>query len=476
MSQTPTTIKETPTKEIQRLFHLQKDNQFNVANTNARQRIKKLDKLYDAVMKYRPQIKEALYNDYKKHPSEVDLTETYPVTSEIKHAKKYLGRWMSNQKVTTPIALMGSSSYIKYEPKGVVLIISPWNFPLNLTFGPLASAIAAGNTVVIKPSEHTPHISALMGKIIQELFNEDEIVVVQGGVPTSQALLDLPFNHIFFTGAPSIGKIVMRAAAKHLTSVTLELGGKSPTIIDETASVETAARRTAWGKFMNNGQVCIAPDYIYVHESKKQAFIDAVKKNVETFYSQNIDQTDSYCRIVNNHHYNRVKSYIDDAVSKGAKIEMGGSGDGNQDFIPPTMMTNVAKDSTLMTEEIFGPVLPIYGYTNLDEVINEINKRAKPLALYIYSKSGKNQRKIMDNTRAGNTCINHNGVHFFNTNLPFGGSNNSGIGKAHGKHGFEAFSNARGVLKQHIPNALELLMPPYTDFKQKIIDLTIKFF
>lgn len=476
MSQTPITISETPTKEIQRLFHLQKKNQYKVANTTASQRIKKLNKLQKAVMKYRPQIKEALYKDYKKHPSEVDLTETYPVTSEIKHAKSHLRRWMEKQKVTTPIALMGSSSYIKYEPKGVVLIISPWNFPLNLTFGPLSSAIAAGNTVVIKPSEHTPHIAALMKQIIEELFDEDEVVVIEGGVPTSQALLDLPFNHIFFTGAPSIGKIVMRAAAKHLTSVTLELGGKSPTIIDETANIETAARRTAWGKFLNNGQVCIAPDYIYVHESKKQAFIDAVKKNVETFYSQNVDQETSYCRIVNNHHYHRVKGYMDDAISKGAKIEMGGITDGNQDFIPPTMMTNVSKDSTLMTEEIFGPILPVYGYTNLDEVIQEINSREKPLALYIYGKSKKNQQYIMNNTRAGNTCINHNGVHFFNTNLPFGGSNNSGIGKAHGKHGFEAFSNARGILKQHIPNALEMLMPPYTDFKQKIIDLTIKFF
>ena len=476
MSQMPVATLETPTKEIQRLFQLQKENQFKVANTTANERIQKLDKLYKATMKYRPQLKEALFNDYKKHPSEVDLTETYPVTSEIKHAKSHLRRWMSNQKVTTPIALMGSSSYIKYEPKGVVLIISPWNFPFNLTFGPLASAIAAGNTVIIKASEHTPHTAALMKKMITEIFDENEVVVLEGGVPTSQALLELPFNHIFFTGAPSIGKIVMRAAAKHLTSVTLELGGKSPTIIDKTANIETAARRTAWGKFMNNGQVCIAPDYIFVHESKKQAFIDAVKKNVETFYSQNIDQASSYCRIVNNHHYNRVKGYIDDAVSKGAKIEMGGNGDGEQDFIPPTLMTNVAKDSTLMTEEIFGPVLPVYGYTDLNEVINEINVKEKPLALYIYSSSKKNQNYIMNNTRAGNTCINHNGVHFFNTHLPFGGSNNSGIGKAHGKHGFEAFSNARGILKQHIPNALELLMPPYNNFKQTLIDLTIKFF
>lgn len=476
MSSSVPSLVETPTKEIQRLFQLQKENQYNVANTNAAQRIKKLNKIHKATMKYRPQIKEALFKDYRKHPSEVDLTEIYPVTSELKHAKKHLGKWIKMKSVDTPIALMGSSSYIKHEAKGVVLIIAPWNFPFNLMFGPLVSAIAAGNTVILKPSEHTPHISAVMKQMIEELFDENEVVVVEGGIPTSQALLELPFNHIFFTGAPSIGKIVMRAAAKHLTSVTLELGGKSPTIIDETASIDTAARRIAWGKCINNGQVCIAPDYIYVHESKKQAFITKFKEYLDKFYSENVEQETSYCRIVNQQHFKRVKGYVDDALSKGAKIEAGGEMDGNQDFISPTLMTNVSMDSSLMTEEIFGPVLPIFSFKNIDEVIKKINSNEKPLALYIYSKNKKNIKHVLNNTRAGNTCINHNAVNFFNTNLPFGGSNNSGIGKAHGRYGFESFSNARAVLKQHIPNALEMLMPPYNDFKQKIIDLTIKLF
>lgn len=467
---------ETKTAEVERIFNLQKANQFNIGNTTARQRIAKLDKLHKAVLKYRTEIKDALYKDFRKHPSEVDLTEVYPVTSEIKHAKRDLKRWMSNHKVATPIALMGSSSYIKYEPKGVVLIIAPWNFPLNLTFGPLVTAIAAGNAVMIKPSEQTPHISGLMAKIIKEIYNENEVAMVQGGVPTSTALLNLPFNHIFFTGAPSIGKIVMSAAAKHLTSVTLELGGKSPTIIDESANIDTAARRIAWGKFMNNGQICIAPDYIFVHESKKQAFLDKVRSYLETFFTQDPSKEASYARMVNNRHYSRVKSYFEDALDKGANIEAGGKFDGNQDYIAPTVMTNVSKDSTLMTEEIFGPILPVYGFTNIDEVIDEINSREKPLALYIYSSKKKNINHILDNTRAGGSCVNHNAVHFFNTNLPFGGSNNSGIGKGHGWYGFEAFSNPRGVFTQHIPNALEMLMPPYNDFKQKLIDLTIKWF
>jgi aldehyde dehydrogenase (NAD+) len=470
------TPKETPTAEINRIFQLQISNQFDIANTTAKQRISKLKKLHKAVLKYRPAIKEAMFNDFKKHPSEVDLTEVYPVTSEIKHTISNLDSWMAKQKVGTPLALLGSSSYVHHEPKGVVLIVSPWNFPINLTFGPLVSAIAAGNTVILKPSEHTPNASAIMHKIIGEVFDAREVALVQGGIETSKSLLELPFNHIFFTGAPAIDKIVMAAAAKHLTSVTLELGGKSPTIIDQTADIETAARRTAWGKFMNNGQICIAPDYIYVHESKKEAFIAGIKKHLTQFYTDDASTESSYCRMVNDKHFKRVSHYIKDAVDKGATIEYGGNMDEANDFIAPTVMTDVPMDSELMTEEIFGPILPIHGYNNLEDAIKEINSREKPLALYIYSKNKKNIAHIINNTRAGGTCINHNGVHFFNTNLPFGGSNNSGIGKGNGWYGFESFSNKRGILKQHIPNALEKLMPPYNDFKQKLIDLTIKWF
>jgi len=372
--------------------------------------------------------------------------------------------------------MLGSSSKVVYESKGVVLIISPWNFPINLTFGPLVSAIAAGNTVMIKPSEMTPNASAMMKKIVEEVFDENEVALFEGGVSTSVELLKLPFNHIFFTGAPSIGKIVMKAAAQNLTSVTLELGGKSPTIIDESANIDLAAKRTAWAKFINNGQVCIAPDYLFVHESKKAAFVESFKKYMKAFYNNDPLNESSYSRIVNQKHYNRVRGYIDDAVEKGAHIEAGGKFAEEQDFISPTLMTNVSKDSKLMTEEIFGPVLPIYGYTDVDKVIKEINSREKPLALYVYSKNRKNIKHILGNTRAGGSCVNHNAAHFFNTNLPFGGSNNSGIGKAHGKAGFEAFSDARGVFKQHIPNALDLLTPPYNNFKQKLIDLTIKWF
>ncbi|MEM8908256.1 MAG: aldehyde dehydrogenase family protein, partial [Bacteroidota bacterium] len=341
---------------------------------------------------------------------------------------------------------------------------------------PLISAIAAGNTVMVKPSEHTPNSSALMKKMVAEVFSEEEVVLIEGGVEAAQKLLALPFNHIFFTGAPSIGKIVMAAAAKNLTSVTLELGGKSPTIVDKTANIDTAARRIAWGKFMNNGQICIAPDYVFVHEAVHDQFISKVQDYVQQYYSEDPSKAASYSRMVNHRHYQRVKNYVKEALQKGASAKLGNQFDDQQDYIAPTVLTKVPMDAQLMQEEIFGPVLPVHSFKDIDEVIAIINSKEKPLALYIYSQNNKNINQVLNNTRAGGGCINHNAVHFFNSNLPFGGSNNSGIGKGHGWYGFQAFSNPRGTLKQHIPNALELLLPPYNNFKQKLIDLTIKYF
>jgi aldehyde dehydrogenase (NAD+) len=467
---------QTSAQEINRIFNLQKENQYKIGRTTAAERKAKLKKLHDAVLKYRSEIKEALYQDYRKHPAEVDLAEIYPIVSQIKHARKNLSRWMSNHRVGTPLAMMGSSSYIKYEPKGVVLIIAPWNFPVQLTFSPLVLAIAAGNTAILKPSELTPHASALMKKIIDEIFPEEEVALIEGSVETATHLLKLPFNHIYFTGSPEIGKIVMAAAAKNLSSVTLELGGKSPTIILESANVDLAARRIAWAKYMNNGQICIAPDYVLVHKSKKNEFVEKIKEYIQAFYTEDSAREPSYCRIVNEKHLARVKVLFEDAVQKGAKVEVGGDFDDEQNYLSPTVVTNVSNDSALMQEEIFGPILPVIEFSQVDEVIGEVNSREKPLALYIYGKNKRQINQILTDTRSGGACINHNGVHFFNLNLPFGGSNNSGIGKGNGVFGFQAFSNARGVLKQHIPNALDMLAPPFNDFKQKLINLTIKYF
>lgn len=461
---------------INRVFKAQKDNQYNVGAATAKERKAKLRRLKEAVeVTFRQEIRDALKKDFGKPQAEVDMSEIYPVVTELKHAIRHLDEWLSNQYVKTPLGLLGSSSYIKYEPKGVCLILSPWNFPVNLCLGPLVSAIAAGNTVMIKPSEFTPHTSGLMRRMIATLFPENEVTILEGGPETSKALLELPLNHIFFTGSPAVGKLVMTAAAKNLASVTLELGGKSPTVIDETADLKIAANRIAQGKLTNAGQICIAPDYVLVHNSRKTEFVSMITEQIKQFFGDTPSKNHDYTRIVNERHAGRLNQYIQDAALKGATV-IGGQSDVNGSYIQPTVVTDLPADCALLTEEIFGPVLPVVGYDSLDEAIRFINAKEKPLALYIYSKSDKNINKIIGSTRAGGTCVNHNALHFYNVNLPFGGSNNSGIGKAHGFFGFEAFSNARGVYQQHIPGATELLAPPYKKWKEKMIELTVKYF
>lgn len=459
------------------LFNSQKENQYHVGNTTYKERIKKLKALQYAIQKtYRKDIREALYKDFKKPQVEVDLTEVYLVVKEIKHTISNLKSWLKKQHVDTPITLLGTSSYITYEPKGVCLIISPWNYPVNLTFGPLVTAIAAGNVVILKPSEMTPNTSAVMAKIVKDVFNENEVALVEGEVEVSQELLKLPFNHIFFTGSPAVGKIVMAAAAKHLTSVTLELGGKSPTIIHESANIKEVLKSLVWGKFLNNGQTCIAPDYVIIHESIKNEFIEAFKAKALEYYSENPKTSESYSRVVNEKHFKRLVSYIENAKSNNAIIELGGDYDKASNYIAPTLISNVSEDALLMNEEIFGPILPIKTYTTTDEVLDYINSKEKPLALYVYAKNKTFIKTIINNTRAGSTCVNSNALQYSNIHLPFGGSNNSGIGKAHGFFGFQEFSNARSVLKRHIIGPVELLLPPYTKLKEKIAKATVKWF
>jgi aldehyde dehydrogenase (NAD+) len=459
------------------LFEKQKANQFNIGNTTYKERIKKLNKLKQALeFTYKQELRDAMYADFKKPHLETDLTEIYLAIKEIKHAKRHLKSWTKKQKVETPITLLGTSSWFTYEPKGVCLIISPWNYPILLTFGPLVSAIAAGNTVILKPSEMTPNTSLVLSKMIKDLFPENEVALVQGEVEVSKELLNLPFNHIFFTGSTAVGKIVMKAASKHLTSVTLELGGKSPTIIDETANIKNSIKNIVWGKHLNNGQICITPDYVLIHESKKEAFVSAYKEMVLQYYSEDASNSPSYSRIVNENHFKRLVGYLDDAKEKGATIELGGNYDTTSNYIEPTLITNVPDNALLMNEEIFGPILPIKTYTSLDEAIDFVNSKEKPLSLYIYSKSKKAINTIIKNTRAGGTCINTNELHFSNQHLPFGGSNHSGIGKAHGFYSFQEFSNMRAVLRRYTVGPLHLLFPPYNNFKQKIVDLAIKWF
>ncbi|TDQ30688.1 aldehyde dehydrogenase family protein [Zeaxanthinibacter enoshimensis] len=459
------------------LFRKQQAQMLVTGNSSAKTRIEKLNRLLKAVREtYRTQIQEALYKDFGKPHTETDLTEIYPIVKEIKHTRKHLHRWMRKQRVETPLTLMGTSSWYRYESKGVCLILSPWNFPLNLTFGPLVSAIAAGNTVILKPSEMTPHIAGVMQKIIEDLYREEEIAMVQGDADTAKALLDLPFNHIFFTGSPGIGKKVMAAAAKNLSSVTLELGGKSPVIVDESANLKVAAKRIAWGKYMNAGQICVSPDYLLIHHSAKADFLKLIEIEVQKFFTSNPKSSGSYSRIVNQRHYDRLMEHLEDAEEKNGVTRFGGKSDAAENYISPTVIEDLPEDASLMQEEIFGPVLPVKTYKELEEVIAYINSKERPLALYIYSRRKKNINKILGETRAGSSCINSNVLQYANQNLPFGGVNNSGIGKSNGIYGFREFSNQRAVLKQYNRGIIQLLFPPYTSWKQKIAIITLKWF
>lgn len=453
------------------LFRLQSEHlQTPLGYKERKQRLLALKKAVKVT--YRDAIRRALAQDFNKPQAETDLSEVFAVTAEIDHVLKYLKGWMSDRYVPTPLAFFGSSSYIKVQPKGLCLIISPWNFPVNLSLGPLVSAVAAGNRVILKPSEYTPHASAVVKEIVSAVFPPEEVAVVEGGVETSTALLDLPFHHIFFTGSPEVGKVVMRAAAQHLASVTLELGGKSPVIVDETADLSAAARRIAWGKWMNAGQICIAPDYIFVHESKKDALVAELGRLVQEFYGDEPLESDSLSSIVNAKHADRLRGLLQDATAGGAQVHLGGESRGQR--MAPALLSGLREDARVLKEEIFGPILPLITYRKPEEVIRHIREGEKPLAVYIYSKRETNIAYFLENTRAGGTCINNSDMHFLQPYLPFGGDNYSGLGKAHGHWGFLAFSNERAVYRQHLPSVLEKLMPPYTAGKNRVIEWIVK--
>lgn len=461
--------------DIRDLFEKQMAHYLQVGKQGAKLRIAKLERLKEAISgEYREKFQQALWNDFRKPKEETDLTELFPILQEIRHTKKHLSAWMSKQRVSTPLTLLGSQSYYYYEPRGVCLILSPWNFPVNLTLGPLVSAIAAGNTVILKPSEMTPHTSAVMRELIASLFPEEEVAMVLGDVETAKALLELPFHHIFFTGSPAIGKKVMAAASQHLTSVTLELGGKSPVIVDDTADLKVAAERIAWGKFTNAGQICVSPDYLLVHEKVKDALVSKIREQVRKLYGAQQAQPGQYAHIVNSHHYHRLEKLLEDAVDKGARVIWGGDRDPDRHYLEPTLLEEVRGDSSIMQEEIFGPLLPVQTFGDLEDAVAAINAKERPLALYIFGRDRKRMKYILANTRAGSTGINTTVLQYGNNNLPFGGINNSGMGKSHGIFGFREFSNTRSVLKQGKLATNNLLYPPYSGWKQRAIDAVLK--
>lgn len=447
------------------IFHRQQLHQYAVARTGAQERIAKLRKLHDAVLRHREAMKAAMRADFRKPPHEVDISETLCVNSEIRHAIRRLPAWMRQRRAGVRLPLLGSSARIHAEPKGVCLIMGPWNFPFNLNLIPLAAAVAAGNCVILKPSEHAPHCAAVLKTIVSECFPGEEVAVVEGAAEEARQLLELPFNHIFFTGSTAVGKIVMAAAARHLSSVTLELGGKSPVIVDETADLNRAASRIAWIKCLNGGQTCIAPDYVLVHESLHDALVERLSFWLKKFYGDTPEarrRSPDLSRAVHDRQFQFVKGLLDDALTKGATLAFGGTSDPAERYIDPAILTHVPEHAHIWEHEIFGYLLPIRRYSTLEEALGYINARPKPLAFYIFSNRERHIRKIIRETRGGGVCINECGLQFFNPELPFGGHNASGIGQYHGKSGFLEFSNLRSVARQHSPlPTTDIFLPPY---------------
>ena len=406
---------------------------------------------------------DAMYSDMRKPEEESLINEMVPTLMAIAHIRKHLHSWVRDEKVDSPVSMSGMKSRIRYEPKGNVLIFAPWNYPFQLSIVPMLYAMAAGNAVIVKPSEWAPATAAFIEKMVNTLFPENEVAVVTGDVETATALIGLPFHHIYFTGSPAVGKLVMKAASEHLASVTLELGGKSPVIIDPSYGAARAARKLVWGKTMNCGQTCIAPDYIFIHESQKDEFVAGYKKALQDFYNtdgQGIQKSRLFARMVNVKNYRRVKSLVDDALAQGAELLCGGACDENDLYLEPALLGNVTRDMRVMQEEIFGPVLPMVTYRDRTEVVKLIGEMPKPLSLYILSGNRSNTEYYMNHTTAGGTAINELMVTTVNQHLPFGGVGNSGFGKSNGKYSFQEFSNARGVVKR-VWGTISLLYPPY---------------
>lgn len=461
--------------EIERIFAAQHETAMRLRQSTPAQRLDKIERLKQAVLARRTEIQRAGALDFGKPAAEVDLTEILPVVAEANDARRHLRRWMKSKRVAPTLLMLGTSSYLKYEPKGRCLIISPWNYPLNLSFGPLISAIAAGNTVILKPSEMTPHLSALMAEIVSEVFPEREVALFQGDAGVSQALLELPFDHIFFTGSPAIGRVVMAAAARHLGSVTLELGGKSPAIVDASADLKAAAANLMWSKFTNGGQTCIAPDHLYVHESVKDAFVQHCREALAKAYGEGaaVQRSAHLARVVNARHAERLVGLLDDALEKGGTLLAGGQHQEHSKFIAPTLLENLGADARIMQEEVFGPLLPVIAYRDLDEVTAAINAGPKPLALYIWTGKRRLAERLLRETSSGGACVNHSVVQFLHGRLPFGGIGNSGQGSAHGVYGFKAFSHERAVVRSWLPLA-SAFYPPYTTLSRRLIGWALR--
>jgi len=434
---------------MERTFALQQAQQWVTKSAPAEQRKEKLRKLKSAVEAHGDEIVAAVKQDTRKPENEIRVTELLNVIANIERNINNLEDWMKPVEVP-PSQNKNDKAKIVYEARGVCLILGPWNFPLGLVMGPLAAAIAAGNCCMVKLTDLCPATARVAAKIVREAFEEKEVALFEGGVDVATALLELPFNHIFFTGSTRVGKLVMAAAAKHLATVTLELGGKSPVIVDDDADVKKVGGDLAAAKQFNGGQACISPDYVFIKEHQKDVLVEEFRAKVR----QNLYRDDgsikkeSIAQIVNAQNFGRIKKLFDDAVAKGAKIAVGGTLEEADRTIHPTLLTDVTPDMLIMQEEIFGPVVPVLTYRNIDDVIAYISSRPKPLALYIYSNSQNNIEKVLSRTSSGGVTINGFFSHYLENQLPFGGVNQSGMGSYHGVFGFRTFSHERAVYIQ----------------------------
>ncbi len=419
-------------------------------------RLAALDRLRESIVEHEELLTEALQKDLGKSAFESYSTEIGMLLHEISYMQRHLHKWVERRRVSTPLMLFGSRSSIHYEPRGVVLIIAPWNYPLQLALLPLVGAIAAGNCAVVKPSSDAPHTASVIKEIIDECYEDEYIAAIEPRAGVTSQLLELEWDYIFFTGGEKNGRLVMEAAARHLTPVTLELGGKSPCIVDEDADLRIAAQRIVWGKFINCGQTCVAPDYLFVHAHVQARLIALIKEEIARQYGNDPRLSPDYPRIVNHKHYDRLAGML----SHG-KIISGGDCDREARYIAPTLMTEIEPQSPLLHEEIFGPILPVITFGDVDDCVEHINNHATPLALYYFTNSKKRANYMIAHTESGGVCINDTIVHVVNNQLPFGGKGRSGMGHYHGRYSFETFSHAKSVVVTTTRMYMDVKCAPY---------------
>ena len=427
-------------------------------------RVNQLQALKKFLTERDQEVNQALWTDLRKGNFEAEITEQGVVLGEIDYTLKHLKDWMKPEKATTPLLDQPGHSEIRSEPYGVVLIMGTWNYPINLLLAPLVGALSGGNTVVLKPSEISAATSAMLAKFIPQYLDPEAVIVVEGGIPETDDLLACQFDYIFFTGSGPVGKIVMGKAAKNLTPVTLELGGKSPAIVMDDTAVKVAAKRIAWGKFMNAGQTCIAPDYVLIHPSIENEFLDEMKKSLQEFYGQDAKTSPDYCRIVNDRNFQRLEKFLDNG-----ELFCGGQKDSKDRYIEPTILKLSSTDVPVMQEEIFGPILPVIKIKGLDWAINFINARPKPLSLYLFSKSSSVRERVLEETSSGGVCINDVVMHMPSPYIPFGGIGPSGMGHYHGRRSFETFTHQKGIMNKATWPDFPIRYAPYTPANLKWI-------